>query len=191
MSLFGPTFADGDRLDVAGVTVRLKVHSRARRVSLRLDRTRREFIATAPNPRRLGEAAAFARQRADWIAARLAELPAAQTVAPGEIIEIFGQACRLELAKRGSVQSLPEVLAARGFVASDQRRTGFWRNGPRSTADNLASNCPASRSWMPREGGGPVAMADRGHPRRSATPGAWPSPPSRSLTMSSPTNAPT
>ena len=75
MSLFGRTYSDGDRLEVAGHTVRLKVHARARRVSLRLDRTRREVVATAPNPRRLSEAADFARDRADWIADRLAELP--------------------------------------------------------------------------------------------------------------------
>ena len=143
MSLFGPTFADGDRMEVAGVTVRLKVHSRARRVSLRLDRTRREFIATAPDPRRLGEAAAFARQRADWIAARLAELPAAQTVAPGEIIEIFGQACRLELAKRGSVQSLPEVLAARGEGAAYARSVirGIRSEAHRVLAERTAFYC--------------------------------------------------
>jgi predicted metal-dependent hydrolase len=71
MSLFGRAFADGDRLEVAGAVVRLKVHARARRVSLRLDRTRREVVATAPSPRRLAEAAAFARDRAGWIAARL------------------------------------------------------------------------------------------------------------------------
>ena len=76
MSLFGRPLSDGDCLDVAGSVVRLKVHSRARRVSLRLDRTRREVIATAPSPRRLAEAAAFARDRADWIAQRMAELEA-------------------------------------------------------------------------------------------------------------------
>ena len=59
MSIFGRSLADGDRLDVAGATVRLKVHARARRISLRLDRTKREIIATAPSQRRLPEAAAL------------------------------------------------------------------------------------------------------------------------------------
>lgn len=96
MSLFGRPFADGDRLDVAGAVVRLKVHRGARRVSLRLDRTRREIVATAPSPRRLTEAAAFARERAGWIAERLAELPAGVGLAPGMVIEVFGQPVRLE-----------------------------------------------------------------------------------------------
>src|SRR5205807_387726 len=61
MSLFGRsplgarTLVDGDRLEVAGAAVTLRVNRRARRVSLRLDRTRREIVATAPSPRRLAE----------------------------------------------------------------------------------------------------------------------------------------
>lgn len=89
-------FADGDRLEVAGAPVRLKVNRRARRVSLRLDRTRREIVATAPSSRRLSEAAAFARERAGWIAERLAELPSTAPLAPGQLIEVFGRPVRLE-----------------------------------------------------------------------------------------------
>lgn len=96
MSLFGGTLTDGDRLEVAGSVVRLKVNRRARRVSLRLDRTRREIVATAPTPRRLAEAAAFARERAGWIAERLAELPDNAPIHPGMLIEVFGRPVRLE-----------------------------------------------------------------------------------------------
>lgn len=96
MSLPGRRLADGDRLEVAGAAVRLKINRRARRVSLRLDRTRREIVATAPSLRQLPAAAAFARERAGWIAERLAELPAAQPLAPGMLIEVFGRPVRLE-----------------------------------------------------------------------------------------------
>lgn len=98
MSLLRPSLRDGDRLDVAGAIVRLKVNSRARRVSLRLDRARREIVATAPSARRLGEAAAFAHDRAGWIAARLAELPVATGLTPGQLIEVFGRPIRLDAA---------------------------------------------------------------------------------------------
>lgn len=113
MSLFGRAFADGDRLEVAGAVVTLRVHPRARRVSLRLDRTRREIVATAPSPRRLAEAADFARERAAWITQRLAELPDAAPVAPGMLLEIFGEPVRLE-AGAGRAKWLP---AARGEPA--------------------------------------------------------------------------
>ena len=91
MSPFGRALADGDRLEVAGATVTLKVHRRARRVSLRLDRTQRMIVATAPSQRRLSEAAAFARERASWIAERIAELPDASPIHPGMTIEVFGK----------------------------------------------------------------------------------------------------
>lgn len=96
MRLFGPQYDDGDRLDVGGLPVRLKVSGRARRVSLRVDRVRREVLAIAPSARRLAEAADFARQRQAWVAARLAELPRAQALAPGAMITLLGEPCRLE-----------------------------------------------------------------------------------------------
>lgn len=119
MSLFGSAFADGDRLEVAGAVVRLKVHARARRVSLRLDRTKREVVATAPSSRRLAEAAAFARERAGWIADRLAELPEAENIRPGVTIQLFGEPCLLEAASHPArfypaTEEGPARIAARG-----------------------------------------------------------------------------
>lgn len=96
MSLFGRALADGDRLEVAGATVRLKVNRRARRVSLRLDRARREIIATAPSPRHLAEAAAFAQTKSAWIAIQMAQQPHVAALAPGMLIEVFGRPVRLE-----------------------------------------------------------------------------------------------
>jgi predicted metal-dependent hydrolase len=97
-------FAPGDRLEVAGCPVRLKVDRRARRISLRVDAASGEVIATAPSSRRLKEAAQFASQRAHWIGQAMARLPAPQAFAPGTIIEILGRACRLEASggRRGA-----------------------------------------------------------------------------------------
>jgi len=96
MSPFGRGFSDGDRLEVAGAVVTLKINRRARRVSLRLDRTRRQVVATAPSARRLSEAAAFARERAGWITERLGELPSAEPIRPGLTLQVFGEPVRLE-----------------------------------------------------------------------------------------------
>jgi hypothetical protein len=96
VSLFTRSFNDGDRLEIAGTAVTLRVNRRASRVSLRLDRTRREIVATAPTPRRLPEAAAFARERAGWIAERMAELPAAAPLHPGLTIRVFDEPVLLD-----------------------------------------------------------------------------------------------
>lgn len=96
MKLFAPRFVDGQRIDVDGLPVRLKVSGRARRVSLRVDRLRGEAIAVAPTARRLGEAAEFAASRRAWLAERLAARPPpAPTLAPDDEVMVFGVPWRL------------------------------------------------------------------------------------------------
>jgi predicted metal-dependent hydrolase len=96
MKLFGgPAFSHGDRIEADGLPVRLAVNARARRVSLRVDRIRREVIAVAPSVRRLPEAVAFAREKSDWIAGQLADLPRGETLTPGMTISLFGAPCEL------------------------------------------------------------------------------------------------
>jgi hypothetical protein len=113
-----PRFADGDVLEVAGCAVRLKVDRRATRVSLRLDATRGEIIATSPSPRRLNEAAAFAAQRAAWIGEAVGRLPPAEPLAPGAVLRVLGRPCRLKPALGPRRQGLYEedglVLRASG-----------------------------------------------------------------------------
>jgi len=87
--------AEGDVIEVGCVRVRLTVSRRARRVSLRVDRSSGEVLAIAPSARRLGEAAAFAFERRAWIAERAAELKPPTPLAPGLAITLFGAPCRL------------------------------------------------------------------------------------------------
>jgi predicted metal-dependent hydrolase len=126
MSLLRRALADGDRLEVAGASVRLKVNNRARRVSLRLDRTRREIVATAPSLRRLPEAAAFARERAAWIAERLAELPDTAPLSSGMLIEVFGRPVRLE-AGAGRARWIEPVDGSTPRIVAMGEGEGFTR----------------------------------------------------------------
>ena len=84
MSLFARPLADGARLDLEGLSLRLKVNPRARRVSLRIDARSGEAVATAPSARRLPDAVAFARTRRGWLAERLASRAATPAPAAGE-----------------------------------------------------------------------------------------------------------
>ncbi len=101
MNLFRPVpgYAHGDRFQLDGATIRLRVDARARRVSLRIDQGAGEVIATAPNARQLAEAVAFAQSRAVWIAGQMVRLPARSTLAPGQTIEVLGGPCLLEAAR--------------------------------------------------------------------------------------------
>lgn len=107
-----PRLAAGDLIEVAGRPVRLAVHARARRVSLRLDAARREVVAVAPSQARLREAADFARSRAGWIAAHLDDLPAAVRFVPGAVLEVGGRPCRLE---RAAMRIRPRLVPATAF----------------------------------------------------------------------------
>lgn len=93
---FRTSYSHGQVIETAGQRVRLNVNPRSRRVSLRLDRTSGEVIATAPTVRKLSEAVAFARERSGWIAARVAELPARTALEPGLIFDLFGDPVVLE-----------------------------------------------------------------------------------------------
>lgn len=89
-------FSDGDRLEIGGWPVRLRVDGRARRISLRVDRAKSEIVALAPNPKRLNEAVAFAQEKSGWIAKQLAALPERMSLAPGGVLRLNGEPYRLE-----------------------------------------------------------------------------------------------
>ena len=131
--------ADGDLLEVGAARVRLKVSGRARRISLRLDRASGEVLAIAPTQRRLHEAAAFALERQAWIAERLADLPEPRRIAPGGLVTVFGETCRLGRAPgRASLEAgdwergrrLPigagEAAYSRAIVDLVKREARVW-----------------------------------------------------------------
>lgn len=118
MNLFGrPSFSHGDRIEADGQPVRLAVNARARRISLRVDRVKREAIAIAPSARRLGEAVAFARERSDWIAVQLADLPEVTPLKPGMEILIFGETVRLTAAP-GRARFIPAAGAFDAVISA-------------------------------------------------------------------------
>jgi predicted metal-dependent hydrolase len=113
MSLFGPRYADGQRLRIAGIVVRLKVSSRARRISLRLDRLSGEAVAIAPSTRHLADAAAFARSREGWLGGQLARIsPPASAI--GDQVTVFGETWRLRPdGRRPHLAALDDALGQR------------------------------------------------------------------------------
>lgn len=85
-----PEHTEIETIDGRRVPVKLIVNPRARHVSVRIDPTRREAIATAPSKRHLKHAAQFAAERAGWIASELARLPRGVSLTPGSVVPIRG-----------------------------------------------------------------------------------------------------
>ena len=163
MQLFRPErYADGQRLDIAGHAVRLKVSGRARRVSLRVDRVSREILAIAPTVRRLSEAAAFAHERRAWVAAQLARLPEPETLAVGDQITLFGAPVALEPGPGrarlvAGIDGAPARIVACGREAVDAWTAGrvIRREAARVFAERAAVHCAALGVPVP-----PVATQD-------------------------------
>ncbi|MCR6643139.1 MAG: M48 family metallopeptidase [Terricaulis sp.] len=85
-----PTQIEIETIDGRRTPVKLIVNPRARHVSVRIDPTRREAIATAPSARHLKHAAQFAAERAGWIAEELARLPRWVSLTPGAFAPFRG-----------------------------------------------------------------------------------------------------
>ncbi len=89
-TLFGKRYADGQRLEIEGVPLRLKVNLRARRITLRIDALAREAVAVAPSISALSRAVNFAIERKTWLHTRLASLPASVALTQATTVDVFG-----------------------------------------------------------------------------------------------------
>lgn len=85
-----PDQTEIETIDGRRVSVRLIVNPRARHVSVRIDPTRRQAIATAPSKRQLRHAARFAEERAGWIVQELSRLPKGVSLRPGSRAPLRG-----------------------------------------------------------------------------------------------------
>jgi len=91
------------------ITIRLEVNPRAKRLILRIDPKKGEAVAVSPSKRKLGEAAAFAKSKINWIAAQLDKT--AQDILhfeEGGIIPLRGIPCQLTTAGQGRLAKLVE-----------------------------------------------------------------------------------
>ena len=88
-------YRNGQRLPLDGLTARLSVNPRARRLSIRIDARAGEAVLIAPSERKLPDVVAFARTKASWMRERLAERPCGTPLEPGAVIDLFGKPTRL------------------------------------------------------------------------------------------------
>jgi len=85
--------------------VRLRRHRQARRYTLRIHAASRDVVLTMPVRGSVREARNFAQKHGNWIAVRMARLPAAAPFGHGAIVPLRGEAHRIEhrAGARGTV----------------------------------------------------------------------------------------
>lgn len=110
-------------LDGRLVPLRVIVNPRARRISLRLDTAKREAVAVAPSARLLPKAAAFAIDRAGWVAAHLAKLPNMIALVPGAVIPLRGAPHKLVMVKGRAPARIEPGSPAQIIVAAPDADT--------------------------------------------------------------------
>ncbi|MEL7032293.1 MAG: SprT family zinc-dependent metalloprotease [Pseudomonadota bacterium] len=108
------------------INVRLEVNPKARRLILRLDERNREAVAVAPSRKKIGEAAAFARDRVEWIAEHLQALPVQVALQSGAEFMLRGEPCLISLDGPGRVAKLdagpPQTLRVPGEIETTGKR---------------------------------------------------------------------
>jgi predicted metal-dependent hydrolase len=128
-------------LDIAGesVPVRVRVNRRARRLLLRIDPKTREVVLTLPHQRLVGDGLAFASSRAEWLAARFAELPNRIPFADGGWVPLLGEPHRIRHRPGvgGGVRCVGDEIHVAGDVEFLPRRVGDWlrREAKREAGD--------------------------------------------------------
>ena len=118
-------------IDGRSVTIAIRRSRRARRLALKLDRRRAGIELVLPWRTALGRGLSFAEAQADWIAARLADLPARVYLDDGAVVPFRGIEHRL--------RHLPGVPTGIRLEADEILISG--------TADDLARRLT---SWLKR-----------------------------------------
>lgn len=128
--------------------------SRARRMTLRLAPDGSEARVSIPAWGRVGDAEAFARDRADWLAGQLANLPEPRTIAPGATLNLRGEALIIvwsEAARRKPVVKDGQLVIG-GPRESLSRRLQRWLEAEALALldSDLAHYCARAGHDLPR-----------------------------------------
>jgi hypothetical protein len=117
-----------------GAPVEVRRHPGARRLTLRVSRTRRTVIVTLPVQCDIDEAGSFITRNIEWVRARLDSLPSAVPFRDGVFVPLRGEAHRVTFVdrnpSRGTVvrnvtPSYPELRVA-GEATHRPRRLRDW-----------------------------------------------------------------
>lgn len=123
-------------LDQIGAPVEVRRHSGARRLTLRVSRTRRAVIVTVPAQCDLGEADSFIIRNIDWVRERLDNVPHPVPFRDGALMPFRGEIHRLVFTAkheaRGVVQPRKPAVGAPELCVS-----GHAEHAPRRLRDWL------------------------------------------------------
>lgn len=123
------------RMEELDCPIEVRRHPKARRLTLRISRTRRAVIVTMPVQCDLGEAGSFLSRNIEWVRERLDSLPKPAPFRHGAILPLRGEFHRIVFTGRRAaghvVQLLPAALGLQELLVSGRtehagRRLRDW-----------------------------------------------------------------
>jgi predicted metal-dependent hydrolase len=124
-------------IDDIGAPVEVRRHPKARRLTLRVSRTRRAVIVTLPTQCDLDEADSFLHRNIAWVRERLDNLPSAVPFTDGAFIPLRGQAHRIVFCGKNRDRS--PVAVKDGSPYPELHVGGRPEHAPRRLKDWLCS----------------------------------------------------
>lgn len=131
-----PGALNDPRLDDIGAPVEVRRHPSARRLTLRVSRTRRTVIVTLPSSCDLVEAGSFLHRNIDWVRERLGNLPQPLRCTDGMLMPLRGDPHRIRYAGATGGAGPVQRVAADDEVA-ELRVSGQAEHAPRRLRDWL------------------------------------------------------
>jgi predicted metal-dependent hydrolase len=144
------------QIELAGRNVPIVIRRlpQARRLTLRLAPDGSEVRVSMPRWGRTGEALAFARSRAEWLARQIAALPQAEALAGGSSLTYRGMTLAIDHAPSGPRRVLLGSASIRlgGPAETLAPRLRRWLEGEarRLLSDDLADYCARAERPLPK-----------------------------------------
>jgi predicted metal-dependent hydrolase len=124
------------RIEELGCEVEVRRHPGARRLTLRVSRTRRAVIVTMPVQCDLGEAGNFLNRNLEWVRERLASLPRPVPFCDGALMPLRGDFHRLSFIGKRNAGGVVQRTCA-GVAVPELRVTGRPEHAVRRLRDWL------------------------------------------------------
>jgi predicted metal-dependent hydrolase len=129
-------FASELELEALGAPIEVRRHPAARRLTLRVSKTKRAVIVTVPSEYRMEEASRFLKSNLDWVRERLGRVPEPVPFADGSRIPLRGRAHRVCFIGTGRARPVVEIeQTVSGLPRLNV--TGRPENAPRRLKDWL------------------------------------------------------
>jgi predicted metal-dependent hydrolase len=100
------------QLEALGAPIEVRRHPAARRLTLRVSKTRRAVIVTVPAECRMEDAGKFLKSNLDWVRERLGRVPAPVAFADGVKIPVRGRLHRVCFTELGRARAVVEIAQA-------------------------------------------------------------------------------